>query len=133
MDVGAPSNFARIIDLFSRRGNPYTEIGKQISGARFTDEEIAEIIKRTYTKTGYLLDPHGACGYQALVDYPLASDETGLFLETAHPAKFKDTIDAILGKEIEIPPTLKSFMKGEKQRVALSHDFNGFKQYLMAQ
>ena len=133
MDVGAPSNFARIIDLFSRRGNPYTEIGKQISGARFTDEEIAEIIKRTYTKTGYLLDPHGACGYQALADYPLASDETGLFLETAHPAKFKDTIDTILGKEIEIPPTLKSFMKGEKQRVALSHDFNGFKQYLMAQ
>ena len=133
MDVGAPSNFARIIDLFFRRGNPYTEIGKQISGARFTDEEIAEIIKRTYTKTGYLLDPHGACGYQALVDYPLASDETGLFLETAHPAKFKDTIDAILGKKIEIPPTLKSFMKGEKQRVALSHDFNGFKQYLMAQ
>ena len=133
MDVGAPSNFARIIDLFSRRGNPYSEIGKQISGARFTDEEIAEIIKRTYTKTGYLLDPHGACGYQALVDYPLASDETGLFLETAHPAKFKDTIDTILGKEIEIPPTLKSFMKGEKQRVALSHDFNGFKQYLMAQ
>lgn len=133
MDVGAPSNFARIIDLFSRRGNPYTEIGKQISGARFTDEEIAEIIKRTYTKTGYLLDPHGACGYQALVDYPLASDETGLFLETAHPAKFKDTIDTILGKKIEIPPTLKSFMKGEKQRVALSHDFNGFKQYLMAQ
>lgn len=133
MDVGAPSNFARIIDLFSRRGNPYTEIGKQISGARFTDEEIAEIIKRTYTKTGYLLDPHGACGYQALVDYPLASDETGLFLETAHPAKFKDTIDTILRKEIEIPPTLKSFMKGKKQRVALSHDFNGFKQYLMAQ
>ncbi len=132
MDVGNPSNFARIIDLFGKRGNPYTEICKQISGTRFTDEEIAKIIKQTYTKTGYLLDPHGACGYQALAD-SLASDETGLFLETAHPAKFKGTIDAILGTEIEIPATLKSFMKGKKQSVELSNDFEEFKQYLMAQ
>ena len=80
--------------------------------------------------TGYLLDPHGACGYQALKDM-LEPSETGIFLETAHPAKFLDTVQDILGEKIEIPQKLQEFMKGEKQSIAMSKNFEDFKAYLM--
>ena len=127
MDVGNPSNFARIIDLYS-----YEQIGALISGYRYTDEQIAEAIRRCYAETGYLLDPHGACGYQAL-EATLRPGETGVFLETAHPAKFKGTVDQILGADIEIPAKLRAFMAGQKQSIELSQDFEGFKRFLLAQ
>ena len=127
MDVGNPSNFARIIDLYS-----YEQIGALISGYRYTDEQIAEAIRRCYAETGYLLDPHGACGYQAL-EATLRPGETGVFLETAHPAKFKGTVDQILGADIEIPAKLRAFMAGQKQSIELSKDFEGFKRFLLAQ
>ena len=127
MDVGNPSNFARIIDLYS-----YEQIGALISGYRYTDEQIAEAIRRCYAETGYLLDPHGACGYQAL-EATLRPGETGVFLETAHPAKFKGTVDQILGADIEIPAKLRAFMAGQKQSIELSKDFKGFKRFLLAQ
>ena len=127
MDVGNPSNFARIIDLYS-----YEQICALISGYRYTDEQIAEAIRRCYAETGYLLDPHGACGYQAL-EASLRPGETGIFLETAHPAKFKGTVDQILGADIEIPAQLRAFMAGQKQSIELSKDFEGFKRFLLAQ
>ncbi|MCI7008603.1 MAG: threonine synthase [Parabacteroides sp.] len=127
MDVGNPSNFARIIDLYS-----YEQIGALISGYRYTDEQIAEAIRRCYAETGYLLDPHGACGYQAL-EATLRPGETGVFLETAHPAKFKGTVDQILGADIEIPAKLRAFMAGQKQSIELSKDFEDFKRFLLAQ
>lgn len=127
MDVGNPSNFARIIDLYS-----YEQICALISGYRYTDEQIAEAIRRCYAETGYLLDPHGACGYQAL-KASLRPGETGVFLETAHPAKFKGTVDQILGADIEIPAKLRAFMAGQKQSIELSKDFEGFKRFLLAQ
>lgn len=127
MDVGNPSNFARIIDLYS-----YEQICALISGYRYTDEQIAEAIRRCYAETGYLLDPHGACGYQAL-EAALRPGETGVFLETAHPAKFKGTVDQILGADIEIPAKLRAFMAGQKQSIELSKDFEGFKRFLLAQ
>ena len=127
MDVGNPSNFARIIDLYS-----YEQICTLISGYRYTDEQIAEAIRRCYAETGYLLDPHGACGYQAL-EATLRPGETGVFLETAHPAKFKGTVDQILGADIEIPAKLRAFMAGQKQSIELSKDFEGFKRFLLAQ
>lgn len=127
MDVGNPSNFARIIDLYS-----YEQIRALISGYRYTDEQIAEAIRRCYAETGYLLDPHGACGYQAL-KASLRPGETGVFLETAHPAKFKGTVDQILGADIEIPAKLRAFMAGQKQSIELSKDFEGFKRFLLAQ
>lgn len=133
MDVGDPSNFARIMDLFGVYADPHRKISELISGARFTDEEIADTMRRTYAETGYLLDPHGACGYEALVRDGLSPAETGLFLETAHPAKFKGTVDGILGTDMEIPAKLKAFMEGEKQSVGLSKDFENFKAYLMAE
>ena len=127
MDVGNPSNFARIIDLYS-----YEQICALISGYRYTDEQIAEAIRRCHAETGYLLDPHGACGYQAL-KAELRPGETGVFLETAHPAKFKVTVDQILGADIEIPAKLRAFMAGQKQSIELSKDFEGFKHFLLAQ
>ena len=127
MDVGNPSNFARIIDLYS-----YEQICALISSYRYTDEQIAEAIRRCHAETGYLLDPHGACGYQAL-KAALRPGETGVFLETAHPAKFKGTVDQILGADIEIPAKLRAFMAGQKQSIELSKDFEGFKRFLLAQ
>lgn len=134
MDVGAPSNFARILDLFGGDNpNTHKAIYQLISGSRFSDEEIAETIRRVFNETGYLLDPHGACGYEALKRNPLSPTENGVFLETAHPAKFKETIDHILNRSIEIPDQLKAFMQGTKQSIELGRDFDGFKQFLLAQ
>jgi threonine synthase len=132
MDVGDPSNFARILDLFGGGcEDTHKRITSLISGYRFTDEEIAATIKQVFEKENYLLDPHGACGYQALADN-LQEGETGVFLETAHPAKFKETIDRILNTDIEIPDKLRAFMKGEKQIRSLDKDFQPFRQYLLS-
>lgn len=128
MDVGDPSNFARVLDLYD--GN-HDEIISIISGATFSDAEIAYAMKMCYEKSGYVLDPHGACGYLALRQL-LKEGETGLFLETAHPAKFHDTVVEIIGKEIAIPGRLQEFMKGEKQSVAMTSAFPDFKSYLLS-
>lgn len=128
MDVGAPSNFARILDLYD---NSHEAISKEISGCTYTDEQIAETLKDTYDKTGYLLDPHGAVGYRSLVE-GLDNNEIGVFLETAHPAKFKETVESIIEDEINIPAKLASFMKGTKSTVKLSSAFPAFKKYLMS-
>ncbi len=127
MDVGDPSNFARVLDLY---GESHEEICKEISGKTYTDKQIRETVKCTYDETGYLLDPHGACGYRALVE-ELKDDETGIFLETAHPAKFLDTVEKIIGNKVEIPAKLQEFMKGEKKSLPISKDFVSFKEYLM--
>ena len=127
MDVGDPSNVVRIIDLY---GGVHEAVAAEISGARYTDEDIRRIVKETHEKTGYLLDPHGACGYQALLD-GLKPGETGVFLETAHPAKFKETVDSIVGGSLEIPAKLQSFMQGTKQSIEMDADFEGFKTYLL--
>ena len=128
MDVGDPSNFARVLDLY---GGSHDAICNDISGCMFTDQQIAETLKNTFDETGYLLDPHGSCGYRALKEQ-LKDGETGVFLETAHPAKFKDTVEEILGSSIEIPAKLQEFMKGTKQSIQLDKDFAGFKSYLLS-
>ena len=129
MDVGAPSNFARILDLYK---GSHEAICKDISGAAYTDAQITETIRESLSDTGYQLDPHGACGYRALQE-GLKPDETGVFLETAHPAKFKETVEQITGKPVEIPAKLAAFMKGTKQSVSISNDFTDFKLYLLNQ
>ncbi|HHV85466.1 MAG TPA: threonine synthase [Petrimonas sp.] len=126
MDVGAPSNFHRILDLY---GHSHEAISKDISGYRFSDEEIKSAIKRVYESSGYLLDPHGACAYLALKEGKKAG-ETGIFLATAHPAKFKETVENCIEKEIEIPEGLKAFMKQKKQSLPLSREFSQFKNCL---
>ena len=137
MDVGDPSNFARILNLYSQNGalsaeETHKAITSLISGATYSDEQIAETMRQCYSETGYILDPHGACGYRALKE-GLKPGEVGVFCETAHPAKFKEKVDQILGTDIEIPARLRAFMEGEKQSVALSKDFADFKQFLLAQ
>ena len=129
MDVGDPSNFARIYDLY---GKSHERITSLISGATYSDEQIRQTMKACYDETGYILDPHGACGYQALED-GLKEGEVGVFCETAHPAKFKEKVDEILSIDVEIPDRLAAFMKGTKQSVPMTKDFADFKQYLLRQ
>jgi threonine synthase len=135
MDVGDPSNFARIINLYSQN-NKLTDVATHhhitnlISGATYSDDQIRETMRQCYAKTGYILDPHGACGYQALAD-GLKVGEIGVFCETAHPAKFKEKVDDILGIDVDIPDRLAAFMKGEKQSVPMTKHFEDFKRYLM--
>lgn len=127
MDVGDPSNFARILDLYN---NSHATIAATISGATFSDEEIRHALKSCYDNNKYILDPHGACGYMAL-KAGLQEGETGVFGETAHPAKFKETVENAIGNTIEIPTRLAAFMKGEKKTVSLSKNFDDFKNFLM--
>ncbi len=129
MDVGDPSNFARIYDLYKGDHKAITSL---ISGATYQDEQIAETMKQCFAETKYVLDPHGACGYQALKDL-LQPGEVGVFCETAHPAKFKEKVDAILGADIDIPARLQEFMKGTKQSVDMTKEFADFKAYLLKQ
>lgn len=127
MDVGDPSNFARVLDLYR---HSHAAIAAEISGATYTDEQLADTMRCVWKEHQYLLDPHGACGYRALSE-GLQPGETGIFLETAHPAKFKDTVEGILGESISIPEKLQAFMRGEKQSIPMSKEFAAFKQYLM--
>ncbi len=128
MDVGDPSNFARIYELYDKS---HSAICADISGAAYSDKLIAETIRQVETSTGYICDPHGACGFRALQE-GLKDGETGIFLETAHPAKFKDTVDSILGKSIDIPAKLQAFMNGTKQSTTMTKQFAEFKQYLLS-
>ena len=127
MDVGDPSNFARVLDLYS---GSHADISAEISGTTYTDEQIRETVKETWKEHHYLLDPHGACGYRALVE-GLKEGETGVFLETAHPAKFLETVESIIGEAVEIPAKLQEFMKGEKKSLQMTKDFADFKKYLL--
>ncbi|MBQ9224457.1 MAG: threonine synthase [Prevotella sp.] len=129
MDVGDPSNFARIYDL--HHGN-HQEIISYISGATYSDEQIRESMRQCYQENHYILDPHGACGYRALSEQ-LQEGETGIFCETAHPAKFKDTVESVIETTVDIPARLAAFMQGEKQSIPMPKDFPAFKQYLMGE
>ncbi len=146
MDVGDPSNFARILDLYSRpdvqqrlasRGiaQPMPSLAGGhgsgfITGTTCTDGQIAQTMRECHERTGYVLDPHGAVAYRALREQ-LREGEAGIFLETAHPAKFKHTVDSILGTDIAIPERLQAFMRGEKQSVPMSNSYDDFRTYLM--
>ncbi len=120
MDVGDPSNFARVYELF---GKDVNELRKVVSSYSYDDELIAKAIAEVSEKYGYICDPHGAVGYAALRDN-LAEGETGLFLETAHPAKFIDTVEKYAGKKVEIPARLAKFLNGKKQSVVIENDYH---------
>jgi threonine synthase len=129
MDVGTPSNFARILELYNYS---HAAISLDMVGYRYSNQEIRETMKQVYQDEKYILDPHGAVGYRALKEN-LKEGETGIFLETAHPAKFTETVDGVLGHgTVILPEKLAAFMKGEKLSIGLSSDFNTFKQYLLS-
>lgn len=128
MDVGEPSNFARILELYN---HSHRDISGDIVGYRYSDDEIRETMKQVYEKENYMLDPHGAVGYRAL-KADLKPGEVGVFLETAHPAKFSETVESVLGKgTVTVPEKLAAFMNGEKLSIELSADFADFKNYLL--
>ena len=136
MDVGDPSNFARIINLYSENNklspeDTHKRITSLISGATYSDDQIRQTMRQCHEATDYVLDPHGACGYQALAE-GLKPGEIGVFCETAHPAKFKEKVDDILGIDVDIPARLRAFMLGEKQSTPMTKDFADFKRYLLA-
>lgn len=127
MDVGDPSNFARIIELYE---HDHAAICRDISGAAYSDAQIAAHMRHAYHQYAYLCDPHGACAYGALREL-LHEDEVGLFLETAHPAKFKSTVDDILDIHMDIPARLAAFMQADKMSVSLSNEYEDLKHYLL--
>jgi threonine synthase len=128
MDVGAPSNFVRILDLYNHSHKTISEI---IKGSWYTDEKIREILKKVYIENNYLCDPHGACGYEALKEN-LLENQIGVFLETAHPAKFTETVESIVGKgNVPLPEKLAAFMKGDKKSIPLNRQYVNFRNYLM--
>ncbi len=128
MDVGDPSNFARILELYN---HSHQEISNDMVGYRYSDDEIRETMKQVYEKENYMLDPHGAVGYRAL-KADLKAGEVGVFLETAHPAKFTETVESVLGEgTVVLPEKLAAFMKGKKLSIPLSTEFADFKQFLL--
>ena len=115
MDVGNPSNFIRIQELFDKN---LTKLKKSFSSYSFSDDDTKIMMKSIYNKFNYVSEPHGAIGYLGLKEYGLKSNEFGIFLETAHPVKFLDIVEDTLSVDVEIPPQIKAVMS--KSKVALS-------------
>lgn len=128
MDVGDPSNFARMLDLY---GHSVNKMRTDISAYSYSDEEIRQGIKECLSQTGYLPDPHGSTGYLAAKEYLLDHpDDQVIFLETAHPAKFLETVEETTGMQVNIPERLEKFMSREKVSKEMSKEFEEFKSYL---
>jgi len=128
MDVGNPSNFARIYELYN---GDYNLIKEHICGSVFSDSDIRNVMKQCFDENNYILDPHGACGYMALKEH-LKNDETGVFCETAHPAKFKETVESAINGTVLVPERLAAFMKGTKQSIRMDNNFASFKDFMMS-
>jgi threonine synthase len=129
MDVGEPSNFIRIEEIF---GKEWTKLTDCLSAASVTDDETRDTIRRVYENHHYLLDPHGAVGYLALERY--LSDHPGhkgIFLETAHPVKFPDSVEAITGQPIPVPEHVKPLLEQPKVSTVISADFQLLKTELL--
>lgn len=129
MDVGNPSNFARLMDLY---GGDLSAVQQDITGYSFTDAETKAVMKDVFRENGYLLDPHGAIGYMGLKKYlsEYEPDVNGIFLETAHPAKFKEVVENAIHKTIPLPPALERFVRGEKKVVVVSEGYGDFRDRL---
>lgn len=128
MDVGNPSNFARMLDIYSSTWNKMT---KEIKGYTFDDEATKEGVKEVFKKYNYIIDPHGAVGYLALKEYQKEHDVVGVVLETAHPTKFLDDMESILEQKIPIPERLACLTDKEKSATHIRTDFASFKEWLM--
>ncbi len=132
MDVGTPSNFIRLSEFYN---NDVTKMRQDIIGRSYTDDEIRVVIKKVYSEFNYILDPHGAVAYLGLTDYLSENnikDVNGVFLETAHPAKFFEDIESILGKKITMPASLKHAMEQQKLSIKVKNSFAALKEFLLA-
>ncbi|MCB0578292.1 MAG: threonine synthase [Phaeodactylibacter sp.] len=134
MDVGNPSNFARMLDLYEGKeeGSTWNNMRKFISGYAFDDEQTRAAVAEISRRYNYTIDPHGAVGFLALEQYQKAHSNTkGVVLETAHPAKFLDEVEGILGREVAVPGRLAALAGREKEAVWMPADFGGFKEWLL--
>ena len=129
MDVGNPSNFVRILELFDHN---HFQISKLISSYSISDHITAEAIWDVYKEYQYLMDPHGAVAYCALQSYQTQQPGfPGIFLETAHPCKFRETVESITGKSVEIPESQRKLLTREKNSVLMNPNFENLKEYLL--
>jgi threonine synthase len=130
MDVGNPSNFIRILEIFQHR---FPELKERLSSFTITDDETMATISEVFEKYNYTLDPHGAVGYLSLQRYlEKHPGKKGFFLETAHPVKFPDAVEKATGRTIEIPASIFSIMQAEKKSVKIKADFSVLKKYLLS-
>ena len=120
MDVGNPSNFARMLDLYQSDVDQFRD---RISGYSYTDEETRECMKAVYESTGYTLDPHGAVGYLGLKEYMQGKDGVGVFFETAHPAKFGDVVESTIEQTIDIPARLQEYVSKTKVSIEIKNSY----------
>jgi threonine synthase len=130
MDVGNPSNFARIITLFK---NDYNLIKKVLFSESFSDDKTRAAMKKVFDKYNYIIEPHGAVGYLTLEEYIKNNpgNYQSIILETAHPAKFLDEVENVIDKTVEIPERLKICLDRKKNSIKLSKDFNEFRNFLI--
>ncbi|WP_020403016.1 threonine synthase [Gracilimonas tropica] len=126
MDVGDPSNFTRMLDLYS---NSHSNMKEHISGFTFSDEETRNTIRQVYENTGYVMDPHGAIGWLGLQKYLESHTTNGIFLETAHPYKFKVTVEGEIERSLK--PVLE-FDQKKKQSISFENNFDALKKYLIS-
>ena len=130
MDVGNPSNFGRMLDLFS---SSHAEMKNQISGYAYTDDQTRAVMKSVYEKSSYVADPHGAVGLAAWSDFRSEHpNATGVILETAHPLKFVDSVEKVLGFSPDMPAALSKLMTKEKKSTVMNPEFRDLKSYLAA-
>jgi threonine synthase len=130
MDVGNPSNFVRILEIYEQQ---FESLKGKLKSVSISDAETKATIDRVYKQFNYLLDPHGAVAYLALEQYLKAHEgKKGYILETAHPVKFPDAVETIIGHEIPVPDSVKYLLDKEKQSVRMNADYNQLKQYLLA-
>ncbi len=127
MDVGNPSNFVRMQQLYQ---NDFEKLTADVKGCRFTDDQTREAMQQVYRDQGYLMDPHGAIGYLGLKNY-LSDDSVGIFLETAHPAKFKEVVEESVNDTIELPARLQEFMLRDKKSIQMDAGFESLREFLM--
>ncbi|WP_339886309.1 threonine synthase [Polaribacter vadi] len=127
MDVGNPSNFIRIRELFN---NDLETLKSAFSSYSFTDDETRETMKKIYNNSGYVADPHGAVGYLGLKKHGLKENEFGVFLETAHPVKFLDVVEETLPVKVEIPKQIQKVINNKKVAIKAS-SYEDLKAYLM--
>lgn len=128
MDVGNPSNFVRILELFA---NDYQRIQEKMSGYTVSDETTKQTIGQVFKTYNYTLDPHGAVAYHALEQYLSSHDGHGIFLETAHPVKFPDVVEKMTGEKISVPSSAQHLLTREKKSILMDADFGSLKEWLM--
>ena len=128
MDVGNPSNYSRLLYLYK---NDLNEIRKEVKGFYFDDEATRTALVKVNTDKHYLMDPHGTVGYLALKK-SITENETGIFLETAHPAKFAEVVEPLIHKQVSLPSSLKKFENRTVSSQQIGNDYGSFKRKLIA-